>query len=77
MKYLYNYICEIHGTFEAWSEPEERKNFKECPECNAVSNYVISTPTIKLPGWCDTFPSASLKWEERHIKAGQQQPQSE
>lgn len=66
MKRIYEYLCEVHGMFEFWSEPDFRYNPKECPKCSTKSTFQVSSPTVKLPGWCDTFPSASLKWEALH-----------
>lgn len=75
MKFIYEYYCTRHGKFESWSEPEQRYEFKPCPKCNEPATFAVSAATVKLPGWCDTFPSASLKWEERHIRESMKTPE--
>jgi len=67
---LYEYKCPNHGIFEGWATVVTRDVPQKCNICNTASERVASTPSVKLPGWCDTFPSASMKWENRHIKEG-------
>ena len=77
MRRLYTYNCPSHGLRDMWADPEDREIAQLCSLCGLESTYQISAPAVILPGWCNTFPSASLKWEERHIKGAQEIPQSE
>jgi hypothetical protein len=34
-----------------------------CSTCGADTVRLVSTPTVKLPGWDSSFPGAALKWD--------------
>lgn len=74
MKKIYNYSCSEHGVFEAYSSMESRKDSKTCPVCSKDSEYTISAPLVKLPGWDTSWPTAASKWERYHEKEGRKIP---
>ena len=72
---LYNYQCSSHGIFEANRALANRKEPAKCPECERDSDYIVSAPRIKLPGWDTSWPTASSKWERMHEEGAKKKPE--
>jgi putative FmdB family regulatory protein len=70
---MYEYLCEEHGKFEAFSDIATRKEPRECPICGELATYAISMPRSKLEGISGDFPTAYDKWTRAH-EVGAKQP---
>lgn len=67
---LYEFSCDEHGRFEAFSTLRCRDDGSSCPKCGSVSKRVQTPTRFKLEGVSGHFPTASMQWDERHIRAG-------
>ena len=69
---LYEYVCKIHGAFEAFADQDNRHESKPCKHCGEESVYVVSTPRVELEGVSGHFPTAYDKWTAKHEKGAKQ-----
>ena len=60
---LWDFICPVHGIFEAWAE---RPLDAFCPQCGLISKRRIGFKGINLPFTDEGFPRASRVWEDQH-----------
>lgn len=58
---VFDYICSNGHTHEVFVNDINQP--VQCSTCGATTERLISTPTVKLPGWDSSFPGAQLKWE--------------
>lgn len=66
---LWDFVCEVHGTFEAWAE---RPMDGVCPECGRISRRRIGSKGILLSFKDEGFPRASRVWADQHERAARE-----
>jgi hypothetical protein len=72
MKRVYEYVCKVHGKFDAFDKQETRYMPKPCPDCGKESGYAVSSPRSALEGLSGDFPTAHDRWATRHEKGAKQ-----
>jgi len=73
---LYRYNCTEHGEFESFNTIENRA-LKACPKCAKDTQYMVSSPRIKLEGITGHFPTAYDRFTRIHEKEALREPKEE